>query len=130
MRRVRRPSLAVLVIAVLGFGVAACGSSGGGGGDKSQTLAATNGKVTITAHDISFGGVNKITAPAGPLEVTLVNDGASQHTFTIDKPHLDIVANGGQTKSGSVTFAPGTYTFYCKVPGHRAQGMQGQLVVS
>jgi plastocyanin len=127
MRRVRRSSIAVLVLALLGLGLAACGSSGGGS-SSDKTLTATNGKVTIKAHDIGFDA-NKITASPGPLEITLVNNGAGTHTFTIDQPHLDIVANGRQTKSGSVTFTAGTYTFYCKIPGHRAQGMQGQLVV-
>jgi plastocyanin len=129
MRRVRRSSIAVLLLALLGLGLAACGSSGGGSsGGSGTTLTATDGKVTIKAHDIGFDA-NKIVASAGPLEITLVNTGAGPHTFTIDKPHLDILSNGGQTKSGSVTFTAGTYTFYCRIPGHRAAGMQGQLVV-
>jgi uncharacterized cupredoxin-like copper-binding protein len=30
----------------------------------------------------------------------------------------------------TVTLKPGTYTYYCSVPGHRSGGMQGKLVVS
>jgi plastocyanin len=127
MRRVRRSSIAVLLLALLGLGLAACGSSGTSGGTE-KTLTATGGKVTIKAHDIGYDA-NKITASPGALEITLVNTGQELHTFTIDKPHVSIVANGGQTKSGSVTFTAGTYTFYCTTPGHRAAGMQGQLVV-
>jgi plastocyanin len=127
MGRVRRSSIAVVLLALLGLGLTACGSSGSSAA-KETTLTATDGKVTIKAHDIGFDA-NKIIASPGPLEITLVNTGAGPHTFTIDHPHLDILANGGQTKSGSVTFTAGTYNFYCRIPGHRAQGMQGQLVV-
>ena len=33
------------------------------------------------------------------------------------------------TASVKVTFKPGTYTFFCQAPGHRAAGMYGTLVV-
>ena len=35
----------------------------------------------------------------------------------------------GGSKTLSVSLKPGTYTFYCTVPGHRAAGMEGKLTV-
>jgi plastocyanin len=35
----------------------------------------------------------------------------------------------GTTKTLSLNLKPGTYTFYCSVPGHRMAGMEGKLVV-
>ena len=35
----------------------------------------------------------------------------------------------GGTKTLVVNLKPGTYTFYCSVPGHRMAGMQGTLTV-
>jgi plastocyanin len=35
----------------------------------------------------------------------------------------------GESKTLSLTLKPGTYKFYCTVPGHRAAGMEGTLTV-
>jgi plastocyanin len=63
-----------------------------------------------------------------------------QFTNNSPIPHNVTVARGAQVLGATPTFAggqrnltlalpPGTYTFYCSVPGHRAAGMQGTLVV-
>ena len=39
-----------------------------------------------------------------------------------------VVENGGTSKF-SVNLKPGTYTFFCTVPGHREGGMVGKLTV-
>jgi uncharacterized cupredoxin-like copper-binding protein len=36
----------------------------------------------------------------------------------------------GGSKTLTLTLKPGSYTFYCTVPGHRAAGMEGKLTVS
>ena len=36
----------------------------------------------------------------------------------------------GASKTLMVNLKPGTYTFYCSVPGHRQAGMHGTLTVS
>jgi len=120
----RRVLASIVVLASLAL--AACGSSGGGSG---VTKAATGGAVTVVASDIKFD-VGKITASAGPLTVTLENHGAIEHTFKIDGTSLLLKTNAGASATGTVTLNKGTYDFECTIPGHKAQGMKGTVVVS
>lgn len=58
------------------------------------------------------------------------NPHAAPHSFDIDALNVHVPVAAG--KSGLVLFKPtqpGTYTFYCQVPGHRAAGMEGTLIV-
>jgi plastocyanin len=126
--------LLLLVVAVLG--AVTLGACGGGGKSssipcppKADTRAAVNGAVTVCAFDIRFD-VKTITTTAGTLTVTLVNKGAIQHTFTVEKTSLDLVAGGGSSKTGSVQLQKGSYTFKCTVSGHEAAGMKGTIEVS
>jgi plastocyanin len=41
-----------------------------------------------------------------------------------------IVSNGGESLITIADLKPGTYTYYCSVPGHEAAGMKGTLTVS
>jgi uncharacterized cupredoxin-like copper-binding protein len=39
------------------------------------------------------------------------------------------VVSGGGVSTVTATLSPGTYTFYCSVPGHEQAGMKGTLTV-
>jgi plastocyanin len=130
MRRARQSSLVALVVPVaLGLLLAACGGDDDSGNDakSNAVLQATGGKVTIQGHDVYYNA-KEIDASPGALTVTLENDGAQQHTFTVDDPKFRIQATPGNSKTGTVTVQPGRYQYYCDIPGHRAT-MNGTLVV-
>jgi len=41
------------------------------------------------------------------------------------------VGNQGEKATSRIFFgAPGTYTYFCAIPGHRAAGMQGTVTVT
>ncbi len=105
----------------------------------SQTTASTgtplaadsaNGPV-IDLVDIAFTP-RKFTIPANtPTVITLVNNGAAAHNFSIDELNVhsgDMQA--GETKTVTIDAPAGTYTFYCSIPGHRTAGMVGTLTVT
>ena len=126
-----RPSVTLAVLATLSVaGFAACSSGGSSASCPApvDTKTATAGAISVCAADIHFD-VKTIKATPGPLTVTLVNDGALQHTFTIKHTSLDLKANGGKTVHGTVTLAKGTYNFDCTVDGHAAAGMKGTIEV-
>ncbi|HEX3872633.1 MAG TPA: plastocyanin/azurin family copper-binding protein [Solirubrobacteraceae bacterium] len=89
--------------------------------------ANANGQLMFDSTSLS------VKANAG--KVTIVFTNASP------VPHNVAVAQGSRTLGSTPTFTggsktlvlalkPGTYTYYCSVPGHRQAGMQGTLTVS
>jgi len=134
MRRVVRSRLRAPVALLVGVvALAGCGGGGGGGGESVTVTTSAGGgpgQVTVEAHDVYFD-VERITAPAGELEVTLVEEGNQVHTFVVDRVDdfkLEVSGGSGDDR-GTVELEAGEYEYYCDVPGHRGQGMTGTLVV-
>jgi uncharacterized cupredoxin-like copper-binding protein len=54
------------------------------------------------------------------------------HTFVVDELTVLMLAGPGQTVRATVALHPGnrgTFAFYCRIPGHRAAGMEGRIRV-
>ena len=124
-----RPLAVTIVALVL---VAACG--GGVGGSSSNPPAPANPDLTIHAEDIHFDK-KAYTVKAGEVKIAYPNDGAQTHTLVVQSPSGDNippklrVAPGKET-GGTYQLAPGTYTLYCDITGHREAGMQASLTVT
>ena len=80
-----------------------------------------------------------LSAKAGKVTVDFTNKSPLPHDVVlIDSSSYSASAKvlgqtptfQGGTKSFTVTLTPGTYYYYCSVPGHRQAGMQGTLTVS
>jgi uncharacterized cupredoxin-like copper-binding protein len=56
------------------------------------------------------------------------NDPFRRHTFTIDELEVDVELPGGTSQRVDVSAPPGTYEFYCAVPGH--EKMKGTLTIT
>lgn len=146
-----------LGIAVLLLGLAACGGSSATSSTSSSasstttsapaasastpsTPAASSGDTGALTLAADPGGQLKftnssLTAKAGKVTIQFTNSAPLSHNLTIQQG-----ANGatvgatptfqGGSKTVIVNLKPGTYTFFCGVPGHQAAGMQGTLTVS
>ena len=93
-----------------------------------QTLAALP---TLAADHIRFAPT-EMRAQAGSLvALRLENHDSAGHTFNIDEFNVHIAMPPGQPAIALFRAGPpGTYTFYCDVPGHREAGMVGTLIIT
>ncbi len=70
-----------------------------------------------------------LAAPSGQVTVSLTNRDLFWHSFTIGRPAVNVDVPVGGARRVSFTVPPGSYQFYCRVPGHRQAGMVGTLTV-
>ena len=125
-------SLVILVSAGLVSLGPSLNDSEGGEAVKAPTGPAVATLDVVAGPSTSFNGVkfdnNYPVDKAGIIEVNYT--GASGHTLLFTDPSLSYfeLATGGKEK-GKVELKPGTYTIYCNVTGHRAQGMQATVTV-
>ncbi len=117
----------------LALGIAACGSSGSGGGTSAtgDTLAVVqSGKVTVSAEDNNFVP-QTITVTEG-TEVTFINDGRNQHNIIkVEKTPFQVETSSFEPGESFVWTAtgPGTYRYYCSIHGTATAGMSGTVQV-
>jgi plastocyanin len=101
------------------------GSSGGSSASTLKFEADPNGELAYTS--------TSETAKAGNVTVEFNNPQALTHDVAIEDSSgkevgaTELIASGSDTTT--VDLKPGTYTYFCTVPGHREAGMEGTLTV-
>jgi plastocyanin len=98
-----------------------------GGGEEASTTLQLEASETALAFDTT-----KLEAKAGKVTIDFKNPSAIPHDVIIEQNGKELAGVEQIAKSEASTTAnlkPGTYTFFCSVPGHRQAGMEGTLVV-
>jgi plastocyanin len=101
----------------------------------SSPAAKTTTKLQLAANpegQLSYN-TKQLTAKAGPVTIAMANMSPVEHNVTIAQGSTVLGATPtfqGGSRSLTLKLKPGTYTFYCSVPGHRQAGMEGTLTVS
>ena len=70
-----------------------------------------------------------LRAAGGEVTVAVRNRDLFWHTFTIDALGVDVTAPVGRLRTVTFEARPGTYSYYCRIPGHATLGMRGRLTV-
>jgi plastocyanin len=109
---------------------AAAMAAGGEASAEAEGAADLPTEVAIESIDIDFN-VDTIEIPANTdVTITITNNGVAAHDFVVEGTEIDSgYINGGSSATVTVNLAPGEYVFFCSVPGHRAAGMVGTLIV-
>jgi plastocyanin len=101
------------------------GERGPGGGGTTIALSAD------PSNDFAFDKT-RLHAPAGPVTIEFSNPARLAHDVTVEGQGkglggTEIISEDSEALH--LDLKPGTYTYYCSVPGHREGGMQGTLIV-
>lgn len=97
-----------------------------------NTVSETGQTFTVEGKEFSFSPATLVVSAGQLVSITFTNTGKMPHDFVIDE------ISGAKTKilqageSETIQFTPttaGTFTYYCSVGSHRAQGMEGTLTV-
>jgi plastocyanin len=107
-----------LLLVMAGLGAATASSSDLVGG-SALTIEATNAKYSTKA----------LTANACTVTIAFTNNDLFRHTFTISALGVDIQTPVKGSRRVSFNGTPGTYEFFCAVPGHEQIGMKGRLTI-
>ncbi|HEX6754232.1 MAG TPA: cupredoxin domain-containing protein [Solirubrobacterales bacterium] len=144
---------AFLVLALAAFALVACG----GGDDTTSPSTEPAPEATTEGNANADGGSNEAggagatlsfeadpegalayttteaTTEAGKVTVEFNNPQSLTHDVAIEDSSgkevgaTELIADSSD--STTVNLKPGTYTFFCSVPGHREAGMEGTLTV-
>ena len=90
---------------------------------------AAAGELEIEAFDLGFTPSDPVIEAAGPVTVTFHNTGAAIHDVTF-ADGTTIVAQPGETATGTVTIPAEGLSFICSIPGHEQGGMKGAVTVA
>ena len=123
---------AAMLTSVLVFGRESEEAEAGG---EHATIGEESGgttKVSVTETEFKIA-LPRQTYRAGSYEFDVKNDGQVGHDLVIDGPGVDDektpVFDGGKSETLKVTLQPGTYEFYCSVPGHKQAGMDVKVKI-
>jgi plastocyanin len=159
MTRRSMPKVSALTLTVGLLALAGCGSSSSSTSSSAAapsgaaSTPATSSSATSSTPAVSTGGegagqalslaanaegqlkydATSLSAKAGKVSIAFTNTAPVPHNVTVASSSGAVVGSTptfqGGSKTLSLNLKPGTYKFYCSVPGHRAAGMEGTLTV-
>jgi plastocyanin len=129
-------TVTLLIVIVMGAGMISLGPSEphgeGGEGGYHEPEGDPNSELAVDAlPSLSFQS-DEFTVPGGILQLDYIGKGGN-HTLVFEEQEFrgfELAVSGDETDQGKVEIAEGDYVIYCDVPGHRAAGMEADLVIT
>lgn len=127
-RAPRGLATALIALAALVAGAIAVAAIPQGAGVSPATMA---GLPALVSPGMHFDQAELRARPGELVALRLENPHAAPHSFDIDALEVHVSMPSGKEALAlfKVPDAPGTYEFYCGVPGHREAGMVGTLII-
>jgi plastocyanin len=131
----QRAVMAISAALVLTAASTAVITSGGTRAEASSPASSAQSALKLAADPsgtLSYD-TKQLSAKAGKVTLTLTNAAPLAHNVTVARGSTVLGATPtfqGGSKTITLNLKPGTYTFFCSVPGHRQAGMEGTLTVS
>ena len=98
---------------------------------KAQPTVTTLQVSTDPGGELAFDKT-ELSGQAGTVKIVEDNPSPVPHNIALEGQGVDeegpVVQKGGKSEV-EADLKPGSYTFYCSVPGHRQAGMEGTLTV-
>ena len=143
-----KKAAALLVLVLASVALVACGSSSGESSTNTETetsaessqaggsgsASGSGGTLDISTAESGLAySSDTATSKAGKVTVSFDNSQSIAHDVAIENSSGETIGQTELVSGGSdstvVNLKPGTYHFYCTVPGHREAGMEGTLTV-
>ena len=119
--------------AVAAYVASAIGKPGGATGGGPSGTAKANAQNVVQIPTDPTGQLayqfKSATAKAGKVTVQSKNAASVPHDIALQGGPSGSVVSGGGVSQFTANLKPGSYTFYCTVPGHEQAGMKGTLTV-
>ena len=111
----------------------ACGALLTAGSGLANAVAATKPKarkIKVDARSYAYSP-KKIKVQVGQKVTIVLHSEDQRHDFTLEGGKRSSTSRAERPPAEPFKLAkPGTYTFYCSIPGHRAAGMEGTITAS
>jgi plastocyanin len=117
---------AIVTVAALATFVLCLGAAAVAGWGKEQVQAPSD--LALRIHNTAYSST-KINATSRQVTLYVTNDDLFWHTVTIDQLGVELPLPVGSHRRMTFTAPSGTYTFYCRIPGHRQAGMVGTITI-
>jgi plastocyanin len=115
-------------LALASLALVACGSS-----SSTQSQGNNTVKIKTVPSGLEYT-TDSATAEAGKVTIDFDNTQTLTHDVTVEEDSSGKTVGGTErlietSESTVLDLKPGTYTYYCSIPGHREAGMEGTLTV-